>query len=179
MPEVAAVYLARKHSGLESLRRFLRSYERHPCGLEHDLVVVFKGFSRDNELAEWRAELIRFPHREFRMSDFGFDIRAYSMAAGQLPHRYLCFLNSFSELLAADWLRTLHRWVLEPGVGVVGCTGAWTSIFSIVEQEFATAATQPIFGGSFSGSKSPSTAAPSLRFPTPTCAATPSSFPAS
>src|SRR5208282_1102945 len=87
----------------------------------------------------------RFPHHEFRMSDFGFDIRAYSLAARQLSHRYLCFLNSFSEPLAAGWLRTLHRWVLEPGVGVVGCTGAWTSIFSIVEQEFAAAATQPIF----------------------------------
>jgi hypothetical protein len=145
MPEVAVVYLARTGSGLESLRRFLRSYERYPCGLEHDLVVVLKGFSRDSELAEWRAELSRFPHQELRMSDFGFDIRAYSLAARQLSHRCLCFLNSFSEPLAAGWLRTLHRWVLEPGVGVVGCTGAWTSIFSIVEQEFAAAATQPIF----------------------------------
>jgi hypothetical protein len=78
------------------------------------------------------------------MSDFGFDVRAYSLAARRLPHRYLCFLNSFSEPLAPDWLRILHRWVVEPDVGVVGCTGAWTSIFSVVEQEFASAATQPL-----------------------------------
>ena len=79
------------------------------------------------------------------MSDFGFDIRAYSLAARRLPHRYLCFLNSFSELLTPDWLRILHRWVVEPGVGVVGCTGSWTSISSIVEQELASARAQPLF----------------------------------
>jgi hypothetical protein len=144
MPEVAVVYLARTGSGLESLRRFLRGYECHPSGLEHDLVVVLKGFSRDSELAEWRAELSRFPHHEFRMSDFGFDIRAYSLAARRLPHPYLCFLNSFSEPLVADWLRILHRWVLVPGVGVVGCTASWASIYSVVEQELAAAATQPL-----------------------------------
>ncbi|HEY5481107.1 MAG TPA: hypothetical protein VIL39_06470 [Verrucomicrobiae bacterium] len=144
MSEAAIVYLARARSGLESLQRFLRSYERHPGGLEHDLVVVFKGFSQEAELAEWRTALTRFPHQELRMSDFGFDIRAYSLAARRLPHRYLCFLNSFSEPLTPDWLRILHRWVVEPGVGVVGCTGAWTSISSIVEQELASAATQPL-----------------------------------
>ena len=140
MSEVALVYLARARSGLESLRRFLSCYERHPGGLEHDLVVMFKGFSQEAELAEWGTALSGFPHRELRMSDFGFDIRAYSLAARRLPHRYLCFLNSFSEPLTPDWLRILHRWVGEPGVGVVGCTGAWTSIFSIVEQELAGAA---------------------------------------
>ena len=144
MFEVAIVYLARARSRIESLRRFLRSYERHSGGLEHDLVVVFKGFSQEAELAEWRTALARFPHQELRMSDFGFDIRAYSLAARRLPHRYLCFLNSFSEPLTPDWLRILHRWVVEPGVGVVGCTGAWTSIFSIVEQELASAANQPL-----------------------------------
>ena len=145
MSEVAVVYLARERSGRESLQRFLLSYERHPGGLEHDLVVVFKGFSREAELAEWRTDLSRFPHRELRMSDFGFDVCAYSLAARRLPHRYLCFLNSFSELLTADWLCILHRYVLEPGVGVVGCTGAWTSISSVVEQELAAAATEPFF----------------------------------
>ena len=145
MSEVALVYLARERSGRDSLQSFLRSYERHPGGLEHDLVVVFKGFSREAELAEWRTDLSRFPHQELRMTDFGFDIRAYSLAARRFPHRYFCFLNSFSEPLTADWLRILNRWVVAPGVGVVGCTGAWTSIYSIVEQDLASAATQPLF----------------------------------
>jgi hypothetical protein len=143
MPDVAVVYLARERSGRESLRRFLRSYERYPGGLEHDLVVVFKGFSRPAELAEWRAELSRFPHQELRMSDFGFDLRAYSLAARKLPHRYLCFLNSFSEPLAADWLRILHRWVVEPGIGTVGCTASWESMFSNAERELTEAAALP------------------------------------
>jgi len=143
MSEVAVIYLARARSGLKSLRRFLRSYERHPGGLEHELVVVFKGFSQEAELAAWRTALSCFPHRELRMSDFGFDIRAYALAARRLPHCYLCFLNSFSEPLAADWLRILHHRVVEPGVGVVGCTASWTSIFSIGEHQLASAAAMP------------------------------------
>lgn len=143
MSEAAIVYLARARSGLESLQRFLRSYERHPGGLEHDLVVVFKGFSQEAELAEWRTALTRFPHQELRMSDFGFDIRAYSLAARRLPHRYLCFLNSFSEPLTPDWLRILHRWVVEPGVGVVGCTASWESMFSNVEHRLVSATALP------------------------------------
>lgn len=145
MPETAVVYLARAHSGLEPLRHFLRAYERHPAGLEHDLAVVFKGFREEDELGDWRTALARFPHRELRMSDFGFDIRAYSLAARALPHQHLCFLNSFSEPLALDWLKTLHRWVLEPGVGAVGCTASWTSISSIAEHRLVNAASQPFF----------------------------------
>ena len=145
MPDLALVYLARARSGIESLRRFLRSYEQHRGGMEHDLVVVFKGFSSQAEYEEWRAVLSRFPHRAVRMSDFGFDVRAYSLAARQLSHPYLCFLNSFSEPLTADWLRILHGHVVQPGVGAVGSTGAWTSIYSIVEHEFATGAALPFF----------------------------------
>jgi hypothetical protein len=145
MPEVALVYLARARSGLESLRRFLRSYEQHRGGLDHDLVVVFKGFSRPAELEDWRAALSRFPHRAIHMSDFGFDVRAYSLAARQLPHTHLCLVNSFSEPLTPDWLGILHRHVVQPGVGAVGSTGAWTSIYSIVEHEIATGATLPFF----------------------------------
>jgi hypothetical protein len=144
MADVAVVYLARERSGLESLRRFLRSYERHPGGQEHDLAVVFKGFSREAELVEWRAALSRFSHREIHISDFGFDVRAYSRAARRLPHRYLCFLNSFSEPLVRDWLRILHRWAVEPGVGVVGCTGSWESMLSNAERQLASAASLPL-----------------------------------
>jgi hypothetical protein len=75
--------------------------------LEHDLVVVFKGFSQEAELAEWRTALARFPHQELRMSDFGFDIRVYSLAARWLPHRYFCFLNSFSELFTPAGVQNL------------------------------------------------------------------------
>lgn len=144
MPETAVIYLARAVSGLDPLQRFLQSYQHNPAGIDHDLVVMFKGFRDEAGLAEWRSALADFPHKELQMSDFGFDIRAYSLAARQLPHRHICFLNSFSEPLAPGWLAMLHRRVLEPGVGVVGCTGSWTSIASIVEDQLANSASQPL-----------------------------------
>ena len=145
MRDLALVYLARARSGLESLQGFLRSYEQHRGGVEHDLVVVFKGFSQEAEYQQWRSALGHFPHQAIRMSDFGFDVRAYSLAARQLPHTHLCFLNSFSQPLVPDWLRILHSHIVQPGIGAVGSTGAWTSIYSIVEHECATGASLPFF----------------------------------
>lgn len=135
MNETAVVYLARRKSGIDALRRFLASYESHKAGHDHDLIIVFKGFKEGAEITEWRTDLSLFKTQEIHMRDFGYDVRAYSLAARRLPHRCLCFLNSFSEIVADNWLRILHGHACRPGVGVVGCTGAWTSISSIVEQE--------------------------------------------
>src|SRR4029079_5529998 len=39
---VAVVYLARLTEGLAPIRTFVDSYRRHPAGIDHRLVIVFK-----------------------------------------------------------------------------------------------------------------------------------------
>ena len=118
---VAAVFLARRAEGEAPLRSFVESYRRHPAGIEHDLVVIYKGFDGPHDR-------LPVPHHGIEVSDAGLDIGAYLTAARQLPHRYVCFLNTFAEIAADGWLAALHRFASEPGVGVAGAMGSLESL---------------------------------------------------
>jgi hypothetical protein len=64
-----------------------------------------------------------------QVDDEGLDLTAYLAAAGVLEHERLCFLNSFSEILAPGWLGLLAAG-LDDGAGAAGATGSWNSQLS-------------------------------------------------
>jgi hypothetical protein len=121
------VHLVRARNGAGPFERFLDSYRANPGGAEHDLVLVFKGFRGDGDLAPYEARLAGLPYRRLLVSDEGFDIGAYFRAAEANEYAYLCFLNSFSVLLDAQWLAKLLTEAQRPGVGVAAATGSWES----------------------------------------------------
>ncbi|WP_022722447.1 hypothetical protein [Rhodopseudomonas sp. B29] len=126
--QLAVVYLARFAEGPKPLAAFIASYRKHPAGCAHDLVVVRKGFPdaptpQDKQLAALNAHIIS-------VSDDGFDINAYAAAAQKLPHQRVAFFNTFSEILADDWLRKLDAAMSRPGVGIAGATGSYESLHS-------------------------------------------------
>jgi hypothetical protein len=123
---VAAVFLARRAEGEAPLRSFVETYRRHPAGMEHDLVVLYKGFDGPHDR-------LPVPHQGIEVSDAGLDIGAYLTAARQLPHRYLCFLNTFAELAADGWLVALHRFASQPGVGIAGAMGSMESLHTTLK----------------------------------------------
>lgn len=129
MRELCVVHLARAQNGVEPFQRFLASYGANPAGIDHDLLVVLKGFERAADADAHRALLAPFPHATLSVSDEGFDITAYYAAVAHVAGRYraFCFLNSYSEILAPGWLEMLHRNLGAPGVGLVGATGSWNS----------------------------------------------------
>jgi len=128
--ELCLVHLVRAHNGTEPFRRFLDSYRDNPGGIEHDLLIIFKGFERPEHAEEYRKLLAPFPHLSLEISDEGFDITAYFKAfehySGQ--YRYFCFLNSFSVILDPEWLSKLYQQIVEPEVGLVGASGSWQSL---------------------------------------------------
>jgi hypothetical protein len=124
MPAIAVVHLVRRKNGVEPLRRFVESYRRHPAGREHELVVLLKGFPGASDLGEHEAPLSGVPHRRLPVPDSGLDIGAYFAAVDRLEHGHFCFLNSYSRILAPDWLAKLHRWITAGGVGLAGATGS-------------------------------------------------------
>jgi hypothetical protein len=132
MQKICVVHLVRARNGLLPFRNFLDSYSLHRAGLEHELVLVFKGFRRAAAVEDYLIEARRLQPKHFLMSDFGFDLRAYSLACQLFPHKVFCFLNSFSELLADDWLRKLFAGLETPGVGVAGATGSSESMYTNV-----------------------------------------------
>ena len=129
MKELCVVHLVRAHNSIELFRRFLESYRQNPGAIEHDLLIVFKGFGQPQDTAEYRELLAPFRYATLDVSDEGFDITAYFAAVNRYSehYRYFCFLNSYSVILDYNWLRKLHENISKPGVGLVGATGSWNS----------------------------------------------------
>lgn len=121
------VHLVRAANGTAPLERFLASYERHSAGVEHELVLLLKGFASPEDAAAHLALARGVKAEPLFVSDAGFDLDAYATAARELRAERYCFVNSFSTVLAENWLASLDRALAEPGVGLVGATGSWAS----------------------------------------------------
>jgi hypothetical protein len=114
--------------GLESARNFFRSYHANPAGLPHDLVLLLKGWDGVAGRDEVLAKAQQISALVIELPDDGFDWGAYMRAAAQLPHDWLCFLNTHSRILAADWLGKLRDAAEQPGVAAAGATGSFGSV---------------------------------------------------
>lgn len=126
---VAVIYLARgKDTPWESYERFFSSYRSQPAGLEHDLVVILKGWDCDESRERFKTLCSDITATFLEFPDDGFDWGAYFRAAEALEYDMLCFLNTHSELLHPGWLRLLHDGLLSQDTGAVGCTGSWESM---------------------------------------------------
>lgn len=138
MSELGLVYLIRARNGPQPVRDFLDAYARNRGGVDHDLLVVYKGFARPAGRAPYESMLAPFAHRSLRVPDRGFDLRAYFAAARHFDYPVMGFLNSFSIPLDENWLVKLHRHLRTEGVGLVGATGSWESLYSNIVQETET-----------------------------------------
>ncbi len=129
-PSVAVVYLARSGDGAVSdFQSFIASYHAHDAGIPHDLVIIRKGLlGRPESQAALALMLDGIPHRAVDVSDAGFDIQAYLRLAPWLRHDRVCFLNTFSQINAPNWLRHLDAALDRPGVGVAGATASYESL---------------------------------------------------
>jgi hypothetical protein len=125
---LAVVFLIREVEGIERARRFFAAYDAHPAGIEHDLVVLLKGFP-DGVPEAYSTLLNEHGARAVTMEDAGFDIGSYRTIAARLPHEWLCFLNSHSEPLVDGWLQKLYAHAVKPGVGLVGATGSYECVY--------------------------------------------------
>ena len=123
----AVVHLVRAANGMEPFEAFLRSYAAHDAGAEHDLVLLLKGFADRAAAEPFVRRAAGLQAQTLHVRDDGLDLTAYRAAAETLEHRLLCFLNSFSTVLAPGWLAHLRGAHAPADVGVVGATGSWGS----------------------------------------------------
>lgn len=107
----------------------MRSYEEHPAGLPHQLVVIVKGIVGPDVLAEYEERISAHRGEILSLDDSGFDIGSYWSASTMLSSPLLCFLNSFSVILDDGWLEKMVKYE-GPSVGVIGASGSWESHFS-------------------------------------------------
>jgi hypothetical protein len=126
---MAVVHLVWGPLGPLPLREFVASYRRYDAGAEHELVILLNGVEEGQRPA-LDAELSGVTHRIVMMEEPVQDLAAYVEAARHLHHERLCFLNSYSLILADGWLAHLARALSQPRVGIVGATGSWASVRS-------------------------------------------------
>lgn len=114
----------RHANAFAAFETFMASYEAHPAGREHDLVLLFKGFPEPGDAAPYLERAAGSSPLALHVDDDGVDLTAYFGAARRLSHRLVAFVNSFSEILADDWLDLLCAPVAA-GAGAAGATGSW------------------------------------------------------
>jgi hypothetical protein len=129
---IGLIHLVWGPLGVAPLRRFLDSYVAHPAGIEHELTIVLNGVPQAEATlpglgSALGTELARVEHHSISLEQPLLDLPAYGHAAEESSCSRLCFLNSYSTILADGWLAHLSRAIEEPGVGIAGATGSWES----------------------------------------------------
>lgn len=69
-------------------------------------------------------------HDELRLADPMLDLAAYREAVERVPADRYCFVNSWAELSAPNWLGLMEGALGAHGAGLVGASGSWGSIRS-------------------------------------------------
>lgn len=116
--------------GIGYFKRFLDSYRRFDAGYNHKLIVLFNGTSKVTEAVKtaFRSELTSSKIEQVEIMEFaqGQDIEIYRAVAQKADVDYLLFLNSYSVLLADNWLRYYVNNQID-GVGLIGASGSYSS----------------------------------------------------
>jgi hypothetical protein len=124
---IALFYLARGADAdhLPSIRRFIQAYRSLPAGVDHELIVIFKGFASELALDEAKSVMAGVAFQEVHTGDETFDLGAYADAVTRVSCERAAFLNTRSEPIATNWLRKLSVALDLPGVGLVGASGSF------------------------------------------------------
>jgi hypothetical protein len=126
--EICLVHLAWAGAGPSTLQRFLDSYHAHPAGTSHRLVIAWNGYRDQLGAAQQIAE--GTAHDDFVVQESKLDLAVYREVAEWATEPAVCFVNSYSRVLADGWLASMARHLAEDDVGLAGATGSWESPLS-------------------------------------------------
>lgn len=127
---IAVCYLSRKLDSESLLWEFVESYKRYETGCAHDLIIILKGYD-NHDLSRVTERLKKTVICEqLVLEDVGFDITAYREAAIFLNHRWVYFLNSYSQIGCKFWLEKYVSKTIGNNVSLVGTTGSYQSRYS-------------------------------------------------
>lgn len=129
--KIAVIYLARLAEGFAAFEAFAEAYRKYPSGELHDLIIVLKGFNKPEEFAVITQIFEGIKYKTISVTDdIGFDIHAYHETALRITNPYICCFNTFTVIQTDNWLAKLWSNMCKPGVGMVGATGSFESLYS-------------------------------------------------
>ena len=129
--DIAVVHLVWEPLGLDPFERYVASYRRNEAGANHDFVLLFNGFGRSGDVDRYLAMCRNLNPTVLTVETRMWDIPAYVFAANKLEAKHVCYLNSYSEILAPDWLAKMYAPLQQrPRISLVGATGSYESHYS-------------------------------------------------
>jgi hypothetical protein len=128
MNNICVAYLLRKNNSPTHFTCFLNSYKKNIPGIDHDLLIIYKGFKDKLETLQFEKELFNIKHDFIFFDDYGFDLTPYLFIANKFNYEYFCFFNSFSEINSENWLLNFYKAINRESVGIVGASGSSGSI---------------------------------------------------
>lgn len=133
---ITVVHLVWMPFGTGLFKQFVASYKGHDHGYEHKLVFLFNGVQRPEDTAPYHqiAREEGLVYKSFNKKD-GWDLEVYKWITPEIDTPYILFLNSYSIILSDNWLRHLMEATRLPDSGIVGATGSWHSLFSMIRYE--------------------------------------------
>ena len=130
---VSVVHLVWLPFGTGLFNNFLSSYCKYSSGYPHELVLLFNGVTKEEEIDDYLRIIDekKIPYQYKVHYGQAQDLEAYFWIAGQLNSTYLLFLNSYVEFMAEGWLEKYMAHV-DNRVGIIGATGSWESYRSTI-----------------------------------------------
>ncbi len=129
MSDVGVVYLARGADPNFQARftRFIKSYQDHRAGVDHQLYIIYKEFTDSTDL-HWAFQLFDAlrPVHILNYADYNsYAGGSFLEAANHVLERLVCMFGSTTEIMHDDWLAKLYAAFNQPTVGIVCCTGSY------------------------------------------------------
>jgi hypothetical protein len=123
---ICLVYLSYTPFGTGYLNDFIASYKARVPGIEHELIILFNGETKDVDIQPFIKILSESEvNFKYLISPEKFDIVSYFYVAQVLKTDYIAFINTYSVILHDNWLLYLYQNVTKKDVGVVGASGGW------------------------------------------------------
>lgn len=136
--DLSVIHLVWLPYGIEHFKKFVNSYVDHAASYPHELIIAFNGtaFHHLDEPANYIEYLKTKNVSSYKTIYFdgGQDIEIYRKAAKQLRTEYVLFLNSYSEILADNWLLKYVQ-NFDKSVGLIAATASLQSYYSSVFQK--------------------------------------------
>lgn len=130
MVSLAVFHLVWAPLGLQPFQRFIASYRQHAAGREHRLTLLLNGFARAEDAHPYLQLCDDLATTAVFLQKPVWDIEAYLIAAKESDADYLCYLNSHSAIVQADWLSKMAAPFSSSAVGLVGACGNYESYYS-------------------------------------------------
>ena len=123
---ISVIYLAYVPFNESYLSNFINSYKKYDSGILHDLIILFNGH---NDLLEVDPFLTILNESNIKYKVFytpeKFDIASYFYISKLLKSKYVCFLNTYSEIQNNKWLLYYYIGIEKINIGCVSATAAW------------------------------------------------------